>query len=159
MARPATLSPIGLIATWFGSGLLPTMPGTWGSLATLPPAALLAWGLGAWGPALLAVAATALGVWAGGRYAGAAGEHDPGEVVIDEVAGQAAVLAAVPLTPLGYALGFAAFRVADTLKPWPLRRLERLPGGWGIMADDLGAGVYAGVAAALGVWLIGGGGW
>jgi len=155
-ARAETTRPVKLFATWFGSGLLPAMPGTWGSLAALPPAAGLAWAFGPLGPALLALAASALGLWAAGRYAHAAGEADPPAVVIDEVAGQAATCAFVPLTPLGYAFAFAAFRLADTLKPWPLRRLERLPGGWGVMADDLGAAVYAAPASALAVRLIGG---
>lgn len=156
MRRPGATRPVGMIATWFGTGLLPRMPGTWGSLATLPPAAGLAWALGPLGAACGGVLATAVGVWAAGSYARAAGETDPGAVVIDEVAGQALTLAAVPLSPLGYALAFVAFRITDTLKPWPVRRLERLPGGWGIVADDLGAAAYAAILAGIAVRLIGG---
>ena len=132
------------VATCLGVGHLPLAPGTWGSLAALPVAAGSAWWLGPWGSALLALAATVAGVPAASAYAEAAGTPDPAPVVIDELAGQAAVLAIAPLSPLGYALGFLVFRAADMGKPPPLPWLEKLPGGWGIMADDLGAAVYAG---------------
>jgi phosphatidylglycerophosphatase A len=71
--------------------------------------------------------------------------EDPGLVVVDEVAGMWVTLLFVPFTPLTAALGFLAFRLMDIVKPFPARRLEDLPGGWGIMADDLMAGVYANV--------------
>jgi phosphatidylglycerophosphatase A len=123
------------------------MPGTWGSLAALPFAAALHWAGGPWALAVAAVGLGIAGVWVADRYAAERGGADPQEVVIDEVAGQWLALVPLALAPLHYAVGFAAFRLLDTLKPWPIRRLERLPGGLGIMADDLAAGLGA---AALG---------
>lgn len=149
----ARLGLPGLIATWFGSGLLPTAPGTWGSLAALP----FAWALIQFGGmaaiVTATIAATIVGIWAGGAYADAIGRHDPASVVIDEVAGQ--WLATIPiavLAPSGWLpwlIAFAAFRLFDITKPWPARRVERWPGGVGIMADDIVAGVYAAVVVAL----------
>ncbi len=102
-----------------------------------------------------------LSVWACGAEARYRGVEDPGAVVLDEVAGQwlaATVLVLtrpVVLAPGALAVSFLLFRVFDVLKPWPVRRLERLPGGVGITADDLAAGVLAGLVhvvafAALG---------
>ncbi len=140
-----------LLATWFGAGLLPKAPGTWGSLAALPPGLLLLW-IG--GPALLVAAIVVVsvaGVWAGERYAEALGHDDPGAVVIDEVAGQ--WLALLPCAALGLveiALAFLLFRAADILKPWPANWADRnIPGGLGIMADDWIAGLYAAMALTL----------
>ncbi|MCA8929951.1 MAG: phosphatidylglycerophosphatase A [Alphaproteobacteria bacterium] len=140
-----------LLATWFGSGLLPKAPGTWGSLAALPPGLLLLW---AGGVELLAIGTLAVslaGIWAGGRYAAALGRDDPGAVVIDEVAGLwLALLPCAALAPLEIALAFLLFRAADILKPWPASWADRtLPGGLGIMADDWIAGVYAALALVL----------
>lgn len=136
--------PVALVATWFGSGLLPKAPGTWGSLAALPPALLLAW-LG--GPAALVVGAALaflLGIPAASRYAAAKGKEDPSEVVIDEVAAQWLVLAIMPLTPVAWGAGFLLFRFFDVLKPWPVSLADRkLKGGLGIMLDDIVAAAYA----------------
>lgn len=139
------------LATWFGTGLLPKAPGTWGSLAALPPGLLLLW---AGGPALLVAAiilVSVAGVWAGERYAETLGQEDPGAVVIDEVAGQwLALLPCAALGPVEIVLAFLLFRAADILKPWPASWADRnIPGGLGIMADDWVAGVYAALALAL----------
>jgi phosphatidylglycerophosphatase A len=139
------------LATWFGAGLLPKAPGTWGSLVALP----FAWGLVWWGGPWLLLAAAAvvfgLGLWAAGRYMQAVGVHDPGAVVIDEVAAQWLTLCVAPLNPLAYLLGFVLFRIADVLKPWPASWLDRRVGGaLGVMVDDLAAALYAGAA----LWLI-----
>ncbi len=140
-----------LIATWFGAGLLPKAPGTWGSLAALPPGVLLLW-LGD-APALIGgvLLVSIAGVWAGECYADALGKDDPGAVVVDEVAGQ--WLALLPCAALGLAeiaLAFVLFRAADILKPWPASWADRnIPGGLGIMADDWIAGLYAGVVLGL----------
>lgn len=142
-ARPDFWRASSLLATWFGSGLLPKAPGTWGSLAALPFAWLIVWAGGPIALACAAAAAFGIGWWASDIYA--KGRDDPGEVVIDEVAGQWLVLIAAPLDPAIYALGFVLFRIADITKPWPAYLAERrLPGGLGIMADDIIAGVYAG---------------
>lgn len=146
-----------LLATWFGCGKLWPAPGTWGTLGAFPPALLLAV-LGGW-PLLLAgsLLLFLLGIWAGQRHARHLGESDPGEVVIDEVA--AFWLAVVPLALdwRVWLLAFLLFRAFDILKPWPVSWLDRrIHGGLGIMADDMMAGLYAGLAAAaLGWWLWG----
>jgi len=158
------------IATVGGLGDRLPAPGTTaGSLpATLlwsAPALVLGgpWQLGAV-TAVLTVAAIAVGVWAAGVEAARRGGGDPGPVVIDEVAGQwLCFLVALPLVALGslreVALfaggGFLLFRVFDVVKPWPVRPLERLPGGIGIVADDLAAGALAGMFLALGWRLLG----
>lgn len=156
--RPSRIppaSPLSLGATWFGSGLLPWMPGTWGSLAALPAAALIHWIFGAWGLMIASVLVSFVGVALANAYEQRSGEKDPQAVVIDEVAGQWLTLVPLGLGFWPYILGFLTFRIFDTLKPWPIRRFERLPGGWGVMADDLVAAVYAGVSAYAIVELIG----
>jgi phosphatidylglycerophosphatase A len=81
--------------------------------------------------------------------------HDPGAVVIDEVAGQWLTLTVAPLEPLAYLLGFVLFRIADVLKPWPASWLDRRVGGaFGVMIDDVAAAIYAGAVLAIAVhWL------
>lgn len=138
-----------MLATWFGAGLLPKAPGTWGSLAALPFGLALTWLGGPW--LLLAGAALAflVGIWAGGRYARERGREDPGAVVIDEVAGQWIALIPALLDPRLIVLAFVAFRLFDIAKPWPIGLLDRgLKGGLGIMADD----ALAGACAAAVVW-------
>lgn len=147
-ARPLPfLHPACLLATWFGSGLLPRAPGTWGSLAALPCAVPIVWAGGPW--ALLAAALLLYlpGVWAARHYAAGAGRQDPGEIVIDEVVGQWLALVPVAFDLPMYAVAFLAFRVFDIVKVWPANWVDRrLPGGWGIMTDDVVAGVYAAAA-------------
>jgi len=137
--------PAVLLATWFGAGLLPVVPGTWGSLAALP----FAWAIQSrWGDAALAAGAVlvfAVGWWVAGVVGRASGVKDAGAIVIDEVAAQWLVLAAAPLDPFAYALGFLLFRVADILKPWPASWADRrVGGGLGVMLDDVFAAIYAG---------------
>ena len=122
-------------------------PGTWGSLATV-----LLWALAssripeanrAWATIIAAVVVTLIGIPAATIVARATGVKDPQFVVIDEVAGQLVTLIAVPLAWKSFLAGFILFRVFDMWKPFPIRRLERLPEGTGIVVDDLGAGIYA----------------
>jgi len=166
-----------LLATGFGLGHLPKAPGTWGSLGGLALvwalAALarillstdgfLTVSLGAnrfvasasvivlWLQTACAVVVAAVGVWAASRAANHFGGRDPQVVVIDEVSGQELALVAGLAAPNWkyFLLGLILFRVFDIAKPFPARRAEKLPGGWGIMADDWVAGIYA----ALGLWL------
>lgn len=135
-----------LTATFFGIGRLKPGPGTWGSLATV-----ILWGLAtsqiepshrALSTIVAAVAITIVGIPAATRLSRALGSKDPQIVVIDEVAGQLVTLIAVPLAWKTYVVGFILFRVFDILKPPPVRQLERLPEGVGIVVDDLGAGLY-----------------
>jgi len=142
-----------LVATGLGSGYSPFAPGTAGSLVGLALVLPLA-GL-SWPVQLAATAALALlGVLAAARVAQLLGRKDPGLVVVDEVAGQWITFLALPLTPVTALAGFVLFRVMDIVKPWPARALERLPGGVGIMADDVAAGIYAHLVlrAGLAVW-------
>ena len=138
--------PARLLATWFGAGLSPIAPGTAGSLAALPFAVGFAW-IG--GTALLAfctVLALLAGIWASNAVVRTSGSRDPGEIVIDEVAGQWLALTFLPLDLLAYVLGFALFRAFDIVKPWPASWIDReMHGGLGIMLDDIIAGGYAGI--------------
>jgi len=145
----------GILATWFGSGLSPWAPGTAGSLAAIPFAWGLAWVGGPWLLLAGALAVFGVGVWASERYRLRIGRDDPGEVVIDEVAGQWLALVPASLDPVLYLVGFVAFRVFDIWKPWPAGWLDRsVPGGLGIMADDMAAGLYAALVVVLGshIW-------
>ena len=135
-----------LVATFFGAGRLRPGPGTWGSLAAM----LLWWLLASHVPAslhvpvilALIVASTAIGIPAATLEARGCGEKDPSHVVIDEVAGQLVTLIACPILWKPLLAGFILFRAFDIVKPPPIRRLEKLPEGMGIVVDDLGAGVY-----------------
>ena len=148
--------PACLISTWFGAGLLPITPGTWGSLAALPFAWLIASHYGAPGLLIGGAVAFAIGIWAAGVYSKRSGIGDPGPVVIDEVAGQWITLAFAPLDPLAYLVGFLLFRLADIIKPWPARWADReLKGGLGAMLDDMFAAFYSGAAMfALSRWVL-----
>lgn len=144
--------PAFLIATWFGSGLLPRAPGTWGSLAALPAAWFLVEGAGRTGLALAAAAVFVLGVWSAERCVRSSGRADPGFVVVDEVCGQWLSLLVVPQDFALYLAAFALFRIFDIFKPWPVSWAERrFAGGLGVMLDDVAAAGYA--AALLGVVL------
>lgn len=152
MPRPPALpfwSPVTLLATWFGSGLLGKAPGTCGSLAALPFAALILWAGGNLGLLIAAGVVFVLGLAVSGRYAQAGEDPDPGPVVIDEVAGQWLTLVPLCLTIESFALGFVLFRFFDIAKFWPISVAERrLSGGLGIMADDIVAGLLAGALSA-----------
>jgi phosphatidylglycerophosphatase A len=134
-----------IVATWFGCGYWPWGPGTVGSLAAIA-IAWIAVHFGGFGPSwflLWAVLLTPAGEWAATVVEKEAHIKDPSIVVVDEVAGQWLTLAgAVTLNWKSWALALVLFRVFDIWKPWPVRRLERLPAGAGIMADDIMAGLY-----------------
>ena len=135
-----------MVATFFGAGRMRPGPGTWGALAT----SLLWWLLASHLPAaarvpvilLLIGVVTAVGIPAATLEARGCGRKDPSHVVIDEVAGQLVTLIACPIVWPALLAGFILFRVFDIVKPPPVRSLEKLPEGTGIMVDDLGAGVY-----------------
>jgi phosphatidylglycerophosphatase A len=141
-----------LIATWFGCGYAPAGPGTAGSLAALAIAWLLVRYAG-WQPlwfAVLALVATAPAIWAADVTARALNLKDPGLVVVDEVVGQWLALAgARPLNVKSWLGAFILFRLFDIWKPVPVRNLEKIPGGAGIVADDLMAGLYAALVLSL----------
>ena len=134
-------------ATFFGIGHIRPGPGTWASAATTLLWAALAHAL----PlpvrtptvVALAIIIALIGIPAATRVARASARKDPSFVVIDEVAGQLVALIAVPLAWKTFLAGFILFRVFDILKPSPVRQLERLPEGSGIVLDDVAAGIYA----------------
>jgi phosphatidylglycerophosphatase A len=136
--------PMTAISTFFGVGLLPIAPGSWGALAAMPLGWLLGMA-GGWVALLIgAVVASVVGWIAADRYVKATGREDPPEIVIDEVAAQWLALTVVPMTFTAYVVAYAVFRVFDTLKPWPASWADReVEGGTGVMLDDLFAGAYA----------------
>ena len=152
MATPAagvTRAPLWatLVATFFGAGRIKPGPGSWGSAA----AVLMWWLLTRWitphwqttADLALIIFVIATGIPAATRVARAAKLEDPQFVVIDEVAGQLIALLAIPISWKSLLAGFILFRGFDIFKPPPVRQLERLPEGTGIMLDDVGAGIYA----------------
>ena len=143
------------VSTWFGCGYSPVAPGTAGSLAAIA-IALLVDHYCAWDPpwfAVLAAAVTVPGIWAASETARHAGLKDPQIVVVDEVVGQWLALAgARHLNWKSWLAAFALFRLFDIWKPVPVRQLESLPGGAGIVADDLMAGLYAALVLFLAGW-------
>lgn len=146
MISPRATRIASVVATWFGCGLAPVGPGTAGAAGAIAVAFVLVrfCGVGRLGLLLLTVALTPVGIWASDVVARSSGREDPGHVVIDEVLGQwIALLGAAAASPLSWGAAFVLFRVFDIFKPPPVRQLERLPGGLGIVADDLMAGAYS----------------
>jgi len=140
-----------ILATWFGSGLFPVASGTFGTLTAIP--LILLGSLGTrWSMALL-IAITAVALWASHRTQELLGRRDPSEVVIDEAAGFFVTLFLLPLSWPSIGLGFLLFRFFDVVKPWPIRQVEKLNGGWGIVMDDLIAGVFAHLVLRGILWL------
>jgi phosphatidylglycerophosphatase A len=148
------------IATFGFVGHLRPAPGTWGSLAAFPVAWAIHVAGGPWALLAVTVLLFFLGTWASERYMAETGAHDPSEVVVDEVVGQWIALlpvsigamhsgaAMVDLWP-GILAAFVFFRAFDILKPGPVGWAETLPGGWGVMADDVVAGWIACLCVAV----------
>ena len=156
-----------LLITCFGTGLLRPASGTWGSM----PAAALAWAmllmgtpqviylsvLGVWF-VVFCVSCVVFGEWAEARF----GKKDAGQIVADEAAGQCiplALLATISVsgfweTSFTVGAAFVLFRFFDVIKPPPANAMQRLHAGWGVLVDDLFAGLYAAVALGLGLWAI-----
>jgi phosphatidylglycerophosphatase A len=130
-----------LIASAGGVGYAPIAPGTAGSAVGVV-IYLLAREWTTAGQAALLVATCVLGIWASNVAIRHFNHKDPGHVVIDEVAGQMLTLFLTGAALPGAIVGFFVFRLLDIIKPWPANRFEALPGGLGIVADDLMAGVY-----------------
>jgi phosphatidylglycerophosphatase A len=141
------------LAQGCGLGWSPRAPGTFGSLGGL----VLVWGmqyLNLWSYLAVELAVIALGVWLCTRAGQLLGVTDPQSVVWDEIAAFPIVFFGVLLTPLSAVLGFIWFRLFDITKIWPIKHLERLPAGWGVMADDLLAGVFAAGGLNLTLWIL-----
>jgi phosphatidylglycerophosphatase A len=137
-----------ILSSCFGFGLIPVAQGTFGTLAGIPLAMALAH-VGPMAAAYLLFFFVLLSIWTSGRSAKALEKDDPAEVVIDETAGLLLTLFLLPATGFNLCLGFILFRLFDILKPFPIRRLEKVEGGAGIVLDDLLAGVYGNVCLRL----------
>lgn len=138
-----------ILATFFGIGLFPVAPGTLASAVAALAFRIALHGL-AWPLYLLLLAFLFFaGAAASAALAAELGRPDPGRIVVDEVCGQLLALAFLPAAWAPLAVSFVLFRFFDIIKPWPIRRLEKLPGGWGIMADDIGAGLAAAAVSRL----------
>jgi len=147
------------LGTLFGIGRLPVAPGTWGSLATLPIVFLIGWSAGIYAIALLFIFSCVLSLWCAPAAEEKFGK-DPSQFILDELAGQSVVFlvtdfSAPPLQIITVLLsGFILFRVFDIMKPLGINALQKLPGKFGILADDILAGIYALVLLELGTTLI-----
>ncbi|WP_020559252.1 phosphatidylglycerophosphatase A family protein [Thiofilum flexile] len=154
-ARTVFSSPIHFLAFGLGSGLAPKAPGTFGTLAAIPIYLIMAqWSLSTY--LWVVLCAFVLGVWVCGRSAQLLGEHDYGGIVWDEFVGFWITMIAAPAGG-GWEIlgGFILFRFFDIVKPWPIKWVDRqLPGGLGIMLDDVLAGVMAWVSLQLLAYLI-----
>ena len=131
------------LSTWFGVGLLPVSPGTFGTLAAVPLVSVLVY-LGMWYGAFVLVLVALIAIWTSGRTEALLGRSDPPEVVIDEVEGFLLTMFLLPSSWLALGLGFVLFRFFDILKPYPIKQVEqKLTGGLGIVMDDVLAGLCA----------------
>tara|TARA_R110002110_G_scaffold415860_1_gene658693 strand:- start:7827 stop:8309 length:483 start_codon:yes stop_codon:yes gene_type:complete len=148
-------SPIQFLAFGFGSGLAPRAPGTFGTLMAVPVYWTISdWSL--WHYSLFVLVAALLGVWICDRASIELGVHDHPGIVWDEFVGLWITLWAVPVDWVWVIAGFVVFRVLDIVKPWPVSVLDkRVKGGFGIMIDDILAGVMACLTLHLALWILG----
>lgn len=142
------------LATVAYCGYFPIAPGTVGSAAGLIVYLLVWWTRSPIVEVSLIVVTFVVGTWAATHAEHYFGAIDPGQVVIDEVLGMLVTLAFIPVGWTGALAGFFLFRVFDVIKPYPANRLEKLHGGFGIMADDGMAGIYANICLRLVIWLM-----
>jgi phosphatidylglycerophosphatase A len=146
------------VATCAYVGYAPVAPGTFGSAIGLAVFAAVRQQGSTTVEAVAIVVVAAVGMWSATEAEHHFGRIDPGPVVIDEVIGMLVTLAFVPVNITGATVAFLVFRLLDVVKPWPARRLEHLPGGFGIVLDDIMAGVYGnlvmwGFVRLLPAWL------
>jgi phosphatidylglycerophosphatase A len=141
------------LSTWFGTGLLPIAPGTFGTIAAVP--LILALNiLGIWYSVIALILITAVAVWVSNVSQDLLDRKDPPEVVIDEVAGFLVTMFFLPHTWPALAMGFALFRFFDIIKPYPVKKIEGFRGGFGIVMDDLLAGFYANLCVRVILFLL-----
>jgi phosphatidylglycerophosphatase A len=154
-SRVSLLNPVHFLALGFGSGLTPKMPGTIGTLAGLPLVVLLALYTSTSIYLLITIIACIVGVWICKKTSEDMQVHDHGAIVWDEVAGMLITMIAVPLSWQTLLAGFLLFRFFDIVKPWPISYLDKhVHGGFGIMIDDVLAGLFALGCLHLGLYLI-----
>lgn len=145
-AKTVFSSPVHFLAFGFGSGLSPFAPGTAGTLAAIPLYLLLVQ-LPFWGYVAVLLVMSLVGIWICGESSRRLGVHDHGGIVWDEFAGYLLTMLAAPAGWVWMVVGFCLFRLFDIWKPWPVRRVDReVSGGFGIMFDDILAGIYAWLA-------------
>ena len=155
-AQPRVFSsPVQFLAFGFGSGLMPKGPGTAGTLMAVPLFLLMAdWGLPLYTAVVFVTAI--MGIWICGAASRQLGVHDHGGIVWDEFVGYWITMWAVPVSWQWIIAGFVVFRVFDILKPWPINVLDKkVGGGFGIMIDDVVAGIMACVVLHLAMWILG----
>jgi phosphatidylglycerophosphatase A len=151
MARSEKI--IKLLAAGFGSGLTPFAPGTIGTLVGIPICLVclpLTWPL----RFLVVVVLSALAIFISGRAEQIYQKKDDQRIVIDEIAGFQVAMLPVAITGLHLCVAFVLFRIFDIWKPFPIRNLQQLPGGWGVVIDDVAAGIYAGIVMLLLTYLL-----
>jgi phosphatidylglycerophosphatase A len=147
--RQILTDPVLFLAFGFGSGLAKKAPGTCGTLAAVPLYLLAIQG-GNLVYGLLTLTATLAGVWICGKAADKLGEHDFNGIVWDEVAGYLISLWFIPFSWKAVVVGFVLFRFFDIVKPWPIKWADRkVQGGFGIMFDDVLAGIFANLVLQL----------
>jgi phosphatidylglycerophosphatase A len=153
--RISLLNPVHFLALGFGSGLAPKMPGTFGTLASLPLVVLLSHYAGFSLYVFVTLLVCIAGIWICDKTAEDMGVHDDSSIVWDEVAGMLITMIAVPLSWQTLLAGFLLFRFFDIIKPWPISYLDKhVHGGFGIMIDDVLAGFFALGVLHLGLFLI-----
>ncbi|MFM2478244.1 phosphatidylglycerophosphatase A [Celerinatantimonas sp. MCCC 1A17872] len=144
LKRLSLSNPMHLMAVGFGSGLAPKAPGTFGSLAALPLMVLLSWWLPLWGYLCFLIVGFLVGIYSCHVASRAMGVHDHGGIVWDEFIGMGITMIAMPISWPSAIAGFILFRLFDITKPWPIRWLDKhVKGGFGIMIDDVLAGIMA----------------
>ncbi|GGA99955.1 phosphatidylglycerophosphatase A family protein [Agarivorans gilvus] len=149
LARLSLRNPLHLCALGLGSGLSPKAPGTAGTVAAIPLYLLLAQ-LPLSGYLLALVVSFVFGVWCCQKASDDMGVHDHGAIVWDEFVGFWITMLLVPVSPLNILLGFLLFRLFDIVKPWPIKVLDKkVHGGFGIMIDDVLAGVFAAISMQI----------
>jgi len=152
LAKLSLTNPFHFLALGFGSGLAPKAPGTFGTLAALPLYWLMM-DLSVAVYVLITLVVTIGGFWICDRAANDMKVHDHGAIVWDEVAGMLITMIAAPISMTSLVVGFALFRFFDIFKPWPIKLLDRhVKGGFGIMIDDVLAGVFAAICLQLIHW-------
>jgi len=137
-----------ILSSWFGAGLFPVVPGTFGTLAAVPFIFVFD-DIADYYKVLFLFLVIAAAIWASGRAEESLRVEDPSEVVIDEVAGFFLAVFFLPFSLTVLAMGFVLFRFFDILKPYPIKKLERIKGGLGIVGDDLLAGFYTYVSLRI----------
>ncbi len=148
------LHPAVFISTFFGAGLLKPASGTWGTLAAMPLAFYILKFHGQLAIFIASIVIYLIGVYSSHIFSKITNSHDASEIVIDEVAGVLLTLAFVPYSIESLIIGFLLFRLFDIFKPWPINFIDqKIDGGWGIMSDDMLAGIFAGSLLYLIVFL------